>query len=332
MLTDRIKDKLKKLIVIGCVPALLLGHAAAAVAAGHAFVTVQPKVSLENEKIFLGQIADIDTDDVALRQQLEACVIGRAPLPGKSRRIDGDYLNVKLQQAGIDLARITLQAPDQIEVARASRTISEQALEGIARRYLAAQVPNGAKRFNIKKIQVSQEVVLPPGDITYQVAAPQNTDFVGTVPLAITFLCNGEHAKKIWVMATLEVLQEVIVAQKPIGRYQVIAADDIQKQTMDLAKLPGNVLTTAEEVIGQRAKRNIDAQTVLSDTMIETPPLVQRGDIVVMIAEAGGLRISTKGEAREQGGKGERIKVMNIDSRKYVYARVLDRHTVKVDF
>jgi len=205
-------------------------------------------------------------------------------------------------------------------------------IEGVARRFLEARVPYDRKRFKVSRIQVNQEVVLPQGDITYHVAPPEQTDFVGTIPLAITFLWNGEYIRKIWVMATLEVLQEVIVTQKPIGRYQVIAADDIQVQTMDLAQLPSNILTTAEEVIGQRAKRTIDAQTVLSTSMIEAKPLVQRGDIVVMIAESGGLRISTKGEAREQGGKGERIKVMNIDSRKYVYALVVDRHTVKVDF
>jgi flagella basal body P-ring formation protein FlgA len=66
--------------------------------------------------------------------------------------------------------------------------------------------------------------------------------------------------------------------------------------------------------------------------MIETPPLVQRGDIVVMIAETGELKISTQGEARQRGGRGDRIKVMNLDSRKSVYGCVVDRNTVRVDF
>jgi flagella basal body P-ring formation protein FlgA len=332
MLTDRIKPALKNLIVPWSVALLLFGHNVAALAAEEATVTVKPNVSIRHEQILLGQIADIDTDNPVLREQLEACVVGRAPLPGKSREVDGDYLNVKLKQAGIDITRIALQTPDQIEVTRASRTISEQALADMARRFLEAQVPFDRQRVTIKKIQVSQAVVLPPGDMTYQIALPSKTDFVGTVPLAITFLCNGEFAKKVWAIATVEVLQDVIVARKPLGRYQVIGEDDIHRQTLDLAQLPNNVFTTAEEVIGLRAKRTIDAQTVLTPNMIEAPPVINRGDIVVMIAESGGLRISTKAEAREQGGKGERIKVMNIDSRKYVYAFVVDSHTVKVDF
>jgi len=51
-----------------------------------------------------------------------------------------------------------------------------------------------------------------------------------------------------------------------------------------------------------------------------------------MVAESGGLKISTQGEARQRGAKGDRIKVMNLDSRKSIYARVVDRNTVRVDF
>ena len=37
-------------------------------------------------------------------------------------------------------------------------------------------------------------------------------------------------------------------------------------------------------------------------------------------------------EAKAQGCKGERISVVNLDTRKRVFARVLDARTVKVEF
>lgn len=331
-MSTRLKNKLKRAIVVWGTLVMLMTVATSTHAARLATIDVKDQVKVYNEKILLGKIANIKASDQVLQRQLESCVVGRSPLPGKSREFNGNHIKAKLKQAGIDLSRVSLQVPESIEVQRHAMTVSQEELKNIARDFINTHVPYDKSRVNIKKIQAGQDVVLPSGKITYQVKAPEQTDFVGNVPLAITFMCNGAHQKKVWVMVTVEVMGDVIVARKPVGRYQVIEADDIDVQTMDLARMPNNAITSLEEVIGQRAKRTISAQTVLSSSMIESQPLVQRGDIVVMIAESAGIKISTQGEARQRGSKGDRIKVMNLDSRKSIYARVVDRNTVKVDF
>ncbi|MBW2359226.1 MAG: flagella basal body P-ring formation protein FlgA [Deltaproteobacteria bacterium] len=52
---------------------------------------------------------------------------------------------------------------------------------------------------------------------------------------------------------------------------------------MDLANLPSNVITKREEALGKRTKRTIDAKVVLRTDLIELPPLVRRGDVVLII-------------------------------------------------
>jgi flagella basal body P-ring formation protein FlgA len=59
--------------------------------------------------------------------------------------------------------------------------------------------------------------------------------------------------------------------------------------------------------------------------------LLKRGDVVVIIAETAGLKITTLGQAKKKGRLGDRIPVVNFDSRKVLYARVLDSNTVKVE-
>jgi flagella basal body P-ring formation protein FlgA len=44
------------------------------------------------------------------------------------------------------------------------------------------------------------------------------------------------------------------------------------------------------------------------------------------------LKITTVGQVKKKGRRGERIPVMNFDSKKVLYARVLDSNTVKVEF
>jgi flagella basal body P-ring formation protein FlgA len=59
---------------------------------------------------------------------------------------------------------------------------------------------------------------------------------------------------------------------------------------------------------------------------------VKRGDVVVIIAESAGLKITALGQVKKKGRLGDRIPVMNFDSKKVLYARVVDSNTVKVDF
>ena len=47
-------------------------------------------------------------------------------------------------------------------------------------------------------------------------------------------------------------------------------------------------------MIGKRAKRTIQANRVVRRDMIETPPLVQRGSMVLIVAESGGLKVTTE--------------------------------------
>jgi len=60
--------------------------------------------------------------------------------------------------------------------------------------------------------------------------------------------------------------------------------------------------------------------------------LVKRGDIVFIIAESSGIKVTALGQVKEKGRKGQIVRVENIDSNKGIYARVLDSNSVKVDF
>jgi flagella basal body P-ring formation protein FlgA len=71
---------------------------------------------------------------------------------------------------------------------------------------------------------------------------------------------------------------------------------------------------------------------VLRATLVEFPPLVKRGDVVMIIAETQGFKITALGQVKKKGALGDRIPVVNFDSKKVLYARVLDSNTVKIEF
>jgi len=295
-------------------------------------VRVRAASEIEGDRILLGDIAVIEAADPALEHQLAHMAVGKAPLPGMVRTIDQQYLITRLKQHRMDPGRLNLHLPERIQVSRRAMRIAGERIEAMVRRFLAGKMPWDPSDCRITAVQTASEVILPSGRLTCRIVPSGNVKYMGSVPLSVVFDVDGHQEKKVWATATIEVMAEVVVARKPLGRYKLITADDVAPRKMNLARLPGNVITTLDGVVGQRVKRTIAVNQVLRSDLIELPPLVNRGDIVTIVAETNNLQVSTLGEVQQKGCRGERIRVENLDSQKEVFALVVDAQTVKVRF
>ena len=291
------------------------------------------KAEIADASIYLGKICTVTGKNAAQVKEIKGIILGRAPLPGHARRISADYIRLRLKQAKVNLKRVSLQVPDGIEVLRASVTISREEIKRAVSDYIYANIPWDKDRVKIRKIDVDSDVVLPKGNVSYRIERLRNADLKGKVPFPIHFKVDGLFQKRILAMAEISVLTNVVVARKSLRRKGRIEEDDIEIREKDLSRTRSNVITDPEEVLGKRAKRSIAAGTILRPGLIEYPPMVKRGDVVLVVAKSVGLRITALGVVNEREGRfGERIKVKNLDSKRTIYARVLDSKTVEVDF
>ena len=295
-------------------------------------IRILPNVETNDENILLGRIAGIEGPDSVLKQKLSAIVIGRSPLPGKARTLEKQVFRLRLKQNGIDLNQVALAIPEKVVITRSYIEISREKIKLLVSDYIQKNIFKNHVDGIIKDIQVSDTLQLPNGRISFKVIPPRNRELRGKIPFSVHFDVNGKFYKRVWATATVEVLAEVVITKKPLGRHRPITEDDIEMLKLDLAKLPAGVITDPEAVLGKRTKRAIGAKTALRADLIEFPPLVKRGDIVVIIAESKGLKITALGQVKKKGRFGESIPVMNYDSKKVLYARVLDASTVKVEF
>jgi flagella basal body P-ring formation protein FlgA len=295
-------------------------------------IRILPNVQINDEDILLGRIAGIEGHDPLLVQKLSRIVVARAPLPGESRTLEKQAFKMRLKQNGIDLTQLALHIPAQVVVTRNYIEISREKIKMLVSDYIQKTILKNHADGSIKDIQVADSLQLPNGRISFKVIPPRNRDLLGKIPFSVHFDVNGKFYKRVWATATVEVLAEVVITKKPVGRHKPITEDDIELLKMDLAKLPSGVITDTEAVLGKRTRRAIGAKTVLRADLVEFPPLVKRGDVVVIIAESSGLKITALGEVKKKGRLGESIPVMNFDSKKILYGRVLDSSTVKVEF
>jgi len=317
------------LIVFGLI---ILATPGCLYAEGMTSISVYEKTFVEKDEILLGEIAGIESEDHVLIRKLKNIVIGRSPLPGKSRYIGRKYIKLRLKQSGIDLPKLVLQIPEKIKVSRSFVEISREEIKKIVSDFIYGKEFWDKNNTSIINIQIGSLPLLPKGRITYKVIPPKVMQGMGMIRLSILFLVDGEFYKKVKATVKIKIFKEVVVTQKPLGRYRTITQDDVYMQKMDITNLPNDIITNYKDVLGKRARRNIWAKVVLRAEYIEYPPLVKRGDTVLIIAESENMKITALGEVRKSGRRGERVKVINLNSNKRIFARIIDENTVKVDF
>ncbi len=282
------------------------------------------------DEIRLGDVARIDAEPPDLADKLRQLVLGRSPLPGRSRVLDAATILMRFKQADMDSAQLDIQLPAEIVVSRAALEVGRDQIEPVVRSFIEQQA-NG-RNVRIKDLRMSEAVVLPTGRLTTHVSTPRHTELSGSVPLSVEFSINGELQKKIWVTVVLEALANAVVTRRPMGRFSPLEEEDVEIRAMDMADLPSDYISDLQSVVGKRTRRSLDANTVLRPDLVESPPLVKRGDRVTILVESQGLRVTAIGQVKQTGCLGESIPVVNLDSNKIVHARVLDSRTVKVEF
>jgi len=298
-------------------------------ALGGTSVRVHDRAEVLADEIRLGDIARIDGGDAAFGRRLENVILGRSPLPGKTRTLDAAMVIGRLRQSGVDPDQLDLQIPPEVLLTRGAVTIEREQMERIVRRFLQQQVGETAI---VKDLRVPEAVVLPKGPLKTSVSAPKNSELAGSVPLQVVFSVEPDYEKRVWVAVSLERRVNVVVARRPLGRFKPVEAEDLEVKALDLAGLPEDRIEDPEVAVGKRTRRAVDAGTVLRPDLLEFPPLVKRGDRVRIVLESAGLRISAFGQAKQKGAQGDLIPVVNLDSNKLIHARVVDSTTVRIEF
>jgi len=120
----------------------------------------------------------------------------------------------------------------------------------------------------------------------------------------------------------------VVFAKHNIPKGKVITADDLELKLAANRSAHG-AYTNLEKIIGHKAKKNITRDAVLKSRHLIVANDIDKDDDVLIVVGAGGLTISTYGQAMEDGQVGEMIIVRNLSSNKEFKAIVLSEKKVR---
>ncbi len=211
-------------------------------------------------------------------------------------------------------------------------TLSAKKVRAAVQDYILDRTRDSGMEVRIKRIAIENDIVIPVGKVRYEFIAPRQWEGWGRTVLGLVIRVDDQLVKNMSIPVEVEALTDMVVALYPLPRGMVVEASDVSLQKRDLAEVSGKVSFNLDDVLGKRVRVPIRANMPVRGDYLEKVPLVKNGQMVTIVAENGGLRVTATGMARGSGAEGDLIMVQNMNSKKSVQARVIDAGSVAVNF
>ena len=296
-----------------------------------AVISLRGESTVRGPEIRLGEVAGIRAEDLDLAERLRRIEVGRAPLPGLTRTLDLNYLKARLRLQQVDLEPILFDVPAAVTVTTASQRVAGADLVAAVRQHILTAREANADTLSINVTSTPPDLTLPAGTLELRVKGRPGGELAGSFSAPVEVWVDGVLIRSVSVPVRVSALYDVLVAARPIGRHEPVGADTVRVERREVT-VGQEPLREIAAVLGRRATRAIPPGEPIQGSMLELPPLVRRGEIVLLTIEGKGLRAVARGEAREEGKAGQVIRVRNLASGREVYGQVEAERMVRIPF
>ncbi len=119
---------------------------------------------------------------------------------------------------------------------------------------------------------------------------------------------------------------DTIVPTRTLRAHTIITSSDLLIRPVDT---PGT-FASVDALLGQEARVTLYAGRPIRNGDVGPPAVVERNQIVTLQFAVGGLEILVDGRSLGRGGPGDRIRVMNLNSRTTLFGTIKSNGTVLI--
>ena len=255
-----------------------------------------------------------------------AAVLGRAPQPGSDMTISARTLSRIATKYQIDW---TPQATDQVIVRRDAHTVGATEFRDALKDAFETRGVEGS--YSVSLNGTNPAIVLPrnlpaTAEVTNLKYTPGRDDFTAT--LATPSAANP--VKTINVSGVIERTIEVPVLKASARSGDIIGSTDIEWVDVSQRLLAKDAIVDADRLIGKTPTRVIEMGAPIRIKDVTNPQLISRGDEITIIVKEGGMQLTAKGKAMQNGAEGDMIRAVNVTSNRSLTAMVTGDRTVTV--
>jgi len=336
----------------------LTGHSAAIVlaaaavlvsssTAGAALIELKEAAAISTAVVRLGQVSAIHDADEKVVEHLAGVTLFPAPPVGKSKAVDFETIRERLTSQGFNVAELEFSGSSTVTVNGVrsdddSTTGGNQTLADIAQKRAEELVTNAVRQYLREKAtslgNVQIELKLTPKQVTLLTAAlSARVDITGGVEpwsgeqaFRAGFFDKQGKRTEFQVVCRVRPLPQVLVPTANLPKGHVVRAEDVSWKQQPATTTLANYVDRPELVVGQETRRTLRAGEPIAPVDIRGVPLVRRGDIVTVVARSHGIVVRTDAKSMADGSLGQPIKMVSLDGRRELVARVSGYHEATV--
>ncbi|MCD6505976.1 flagellar basal body P-ring formation protein FlgA [Candidatus Poribacteria bacterium] len=292
----------------------------------NALVKLMNEAEVKGGEITLGEIAHIEADTKAEAERLKAVTLISAPRPGESYRISRAHVETMLEREGIDLRSVKIEG-GSVLVKRSYQRVKAERLMKALEEFLKRETGSPA-RVSIIPTTPVRDLLVPEGKVSIFVRSISDDPLWGWFRIKV--MVDGKTAEETSIFARVRVERDVVVAVKPIRAGQRISADMVKVERMMIGLEGKDAFEKVRDVLGKIPSRSIGKGEFIKRSDLRLPVIVRRGDVVMIVARYGMIRITARGKAVENGKLGDVIEVENLSSKRHIRAEVISPGVVMV--
>ncbi|MDD2700508.1 MAG: flagellar basal body P-ring formation chaperone FlgA [Sideroxydans sp.] len=186
---------------------------------------------------------------------------------------------------------------------------SHASIQAAALAFAQSQSQNLPGEVNINVTPIDSRLKLAPCDKLHAFL-PAGAKLIGKTSIGVR--CDANPGWSVFLQTDIKVTVDLLVASRPMPQGTILKPADFGLQRGELSR-PG-LLTDPEQAIGKTLKYSIGAGQVLRQDMLRPPLLIRQGQTVTLRARGNGFVVSQEGQALNNAGKDEIVRVRTANS------------------
>jgi flagella basal body P-ring formation protein FlgA len=311
--------------------ALVLAVVAAALAAPAALVVrLSPQAVVHGDEIVLSDVADIEGEG-PLAPRLRTLKIALAPPAGGALRLDAELIRTRLRYAQFD-PRVQVGGAAYVVVTRAFQTVRSADLIEAVRQHARPRLEADTRGEPRALIPIGrpEDIRVPTGELRLDVRLHEAAPGAPALAATVTVRVDGREYQRVALSFQIGRMVMVAVAARSLEPRRALAADDIRLERRPSTELPPDALTNPGTAADLEALRHVEPGEVLTPRAVRARIAVKRGELVTLLLEGDGFRITTQGQASEDARRGDAVRVLNVSSKREVIGQVEGAGVVRV--
>lgn len=266
-------------------------------------------------------LGDIVRNAGSLPSEWAQRVIFEAPAPREELTLTLSEIATALA-AYDDMRNVVLRGHREVRVTSPSQLLEIQRIDQALAAYLDDHPQDPPRRFRVCREPGSVPPV-PRGNVEIEVTRLQPDGNPDRMLAALDIRVDGKPMTfDEDLLVPLIELKPYWATTRPLTRGAMLSAGDVEVQWAD-GSGRARLYPATEPIAGMELRRGVPAGRILTAEMLAPPLYVRRGEMLRIVTEQGGLTVSVRARALQDGRRDELIGCVNERSGRRMYVRVV---------